>query len=308
MSGPVGTRRRILAVLGVAGLGTLSIALFFYPGYLNGDSHWQWLQARGDVPYSDVHPVVMAWVWSWLDPIVPGPGLLFLLHLLLFWLGLAASVALYVRGLPAACGVTLFLGIFPPISAMLSQVHKDVGMVASLLIGFALIGAAARTARRWLLPLALVPLWYAIALRHNGAAAAAPLIVWGIALWAGPALPGTPPWKRTLGCLAGAAVVLLALLGSSVAATRAILSRGGEHLAADQLTLTFDLAGVSVRTGSNRIPSLGSGPPLSLEDVRGLYHPHTVFYAYWGKGPHKLKPNSRYDTLPSQTPVSASML
>lgn len=58
-------------------------ALMHYPGTMNNDSITQYSQAiRGR--YSDWHPPIMAWLWSWLRLANNGPGPLLLLHLALY--------------------------------------------------------------------------------------------------------------------------------------------------------------------------------------------------------------------------------
>ena len=65
-------------MLALASIATLVTMACFYPGYLNGDSNWQYAQGLSG-EYDDMHPVVMSWLWSKLDRVVEGSGGLFLL-------------------------------------------------------------------------------------------------------------------------------------------------------------------------------------------------------------------------------------
>ena len=154
----------------VAAAGTALTAAFFYPGYLNGDSHWQYRQGLV-VEYNDTHPVIMSWIWSHLDRVIEGSGGLFLLTTGLFWTGLAMFSRAFTGRVGIYVAATFLVGVSPPVFSMLSQIHKDVGMVTGLLIGYVLLVRSDRSRSAWPLILALSAFWYAVAVRHNGAAA-----------------------------------------------------------------------------------------------------------------------------------------
>src|SRR4051812_29827401 len=69
----------------VSALFMANLALHF-PGVMNNDSVQQYRQAVSG-HYSDWHPPVMAWLWSWLRVFGDGPAPLLAVHLALYWTG-----------------------------------------------------------------------------------------------------------------------------------------------------------------------------------------------------------------------------
>src|SRR5262252_2252046 len=76
-------------------LGILITLVIFYPGIISIDASLQLQQARTGI-YTDWYPPVMGWLWSFLDFVIPGPGGLFLFHVLSFWVGLGIFTSLSV--------------------------------------------------------------------------------------------------------------------------------------------------------------------------------------------------------------------
>src|SRR6478735_6325947 len=56
----------------------------YWPGQMSFDSAYTWWQARGGET-TDIAPPVLIYVWRALDVLHEGPGLVFALHLALFW-------------------------------------------------------------------------------------------------------------------------------------------------------------------------------------------------------------------------------
>ncbi len=281
-----------LLVLLTAAAGTALTAAFFYPGYLNGDSTWQYRQALSG-EYADLHPVIMAWVWSYLDRVIEGSGSLFLFNTTLFWIGLAMVARTFASRTSIFLVATFLIGIFPPVFSMLSQTHKDVGMVMGLVLGYGLLMWGDRSRRLWPLLLALVPLWYSVAVRHNGASAVVPLAAWmlfllgrdHISLRLGRHLT-SPLVALVLGTLVG-----IAMLGTATLASRAILGEKGVHYPYQQFLAVHDLLGISIRSGHIYIPrGIYFEEPLTMGEIRRIYDPQTVFYAFWGPRAPRLLP------------------
>src|ERR1019366_2712559 len=59
--------------------------VFYFPGNLQFDATVQWFEARTSVVTSN-HPPFFSFIWHFLDEIVPGPGLMLVLELAVFWL------------------------------------------------------------------------------------------------------------------------------------------------------------------------------------------------------------------------------
>ncbi len=62
----------------------LAFLFFFYPGQLSPDSLSIYAQAQAH-QYSDHHPPLMGYLWHYLDLIVKGPLLMYLINLGLIW-------------------------------------------------------------------------------------------------------------------------------------------------------------------------------------------------------------------------------
>lgn len=267
----------------MAAAGSALTAAFFYPGYLNGDSHSQYLQGQAG-EYHDMHPVIMAWLWRYLDRVIEGSGGLFLFNTTLFWIGLAMVTRAFTTRKSLFLVGTLLIGISPVVFSMLSTTQKDLGMVMGLVLGYGLLLRGDRSRRLWPLLLAFVPLWYAVAVRHNGASAVVPLAAWMVFLLGRDHLPRSkrflthPLIAVVLGTLVG-----VVLLGTATLASRAILGEKGVHVSYQQFLAVHDLIGISVRSHRNHFPrGLYFEAPLTLGEINAYYHPETVMFAFWG--------------------------
>lgn len=119
-------RNPILLVIAMA-----LLHLFWgWPGTLSPDSQTQYAMALSGV-YTDHHPPLMSFVWRYLDKIYAGPGMMFLLHILLLY----ASVFHFLRSLQGF-SVRFLLLLFPFIPQVFiysDMIWKDVGFAFSFL-------------------------------------------------------------------------------------------------------------------------------------------------------------------------------
>src|SRR5580698_4631115 len=108
---------------GLAALaGTAFVVWVDSPGLLSPDSLFQLDQAERH-RFADGHPPVMAWIWSGLLHVVPGPlGMLWLQNIL-FW-GAAALIWAELGPRRLAWVGILGSGLFPPIFVLLGIVWK----------------------------------------------------------------------------------------------------------------------------------------------------------------------------------------
>lgn len=279
-----------------AAAGFALMAHVFYPGLMSPDSAEQWLQARSG-RYTSVHPALMAWSWSWLERIVPGPGGLFLLHLALFWGALAwLARELFPRPLPQVAVVWL-AGFWPPVTVVVAHLWKDVPMLGFILLALAALARATRLSRPdpaagasgasdasdasgtggvagagwlacwpswpWLL-LALAALILACAYRHN----ALPLILPMLWFISGQRRPGLA-WPRRALLTAGLfiAVALLSGLPNRLPAV--------EQRPVWPLTALWDLAAVSIDQERMLIPAQWQLEGLTLDELERAFQPWT---------------------------------
>jgi hypothetical protein len=70
----------------VVAFGICVTYLTYAPGLVPADAQDQFYQAQTG-RYNDVHPPIMAWLWSKTNAIIPGPEGFFLLLIALYWSG-----------------------------------------------------------------------------------------------------------------------------------------------------------------------------------------------------------------------------
>ena len=248
--------------------GGLAFDIFaYYPGQMSFDSGYTWWQARAGETSNTQSPMLIH-IWRLLDSIVPGPGLVFLLHLLLFWGGLML-IALGLRLRPRATVVLFGLAGFTPLVTVLrAHVWTDVGFAAALLLATGALAFFAQTGkRRWLL-LVLVAGLYALGLRQNALPALLPLAVY--AMHRALAHGGAKGGRRAVGV--ASTLVLAALFG----AVRIINTRADHDLRAWRALAVFDLAALSIATDRVLLPAQMIGPGMDVADLKQAHEPWSV--------------------------------
>jgi hypothetical protein len=188
-------------------IGFAILLVYAYPGYMSSDSAVQLTEARTHV-HSDVHPAAMSAIWRLVELVISGPFGMLLLQGSLFLIGSYWILRRHLEDRLAALAAAAIL-VFPPMLATMAVVWKDCQMAGFLVMGLALIGDPRRS-RRWL---GIGAIGLAIALRHNGPAAALPLFVFG---YRAPA--GRRWWKH----LAVTVALWLGVTSAGIAANRAL--------------------------------------------------------------------------------------
>lgn len=151
--------------------GWLAFVALGYPGQFTHDSVDQLTEARAGF-LTDAHPPLMSFLWRYIDMLIPGTLGMFVLQTAMLVAGLFLLFRRFTTERTAAMGAIALLW-FPPISAPMMVIWKDSLMAGACMLGFALF---LEERRRWRIAgLALVGI--GVALRYNGLALAAPLIV-----------------------------------------------------------------------------------------------------------------------------------
>jgi len=237
------------------------------PGFMARDSGTQLEQAR-NFEFWDDHPVLMALLWHYTDRVLPGPLGMLVLMSGLCWTGLGSLF----WALPGAVGWRALglvaVGFFPPLFSTFPIILKDALMHGGLLLA---LGCVLLPTRRGLLLRlcgALACLIIALGARHNGMAAAWPIVTLPIsrlALWR-----GRPRWLRLLVASATGMAVTFAL---SATLNRALapLAHRTEFW---QTVPSFDLAGMSLRSEELLIEQethvFAEG--MGLEQLQQVFH------------------------------------
>jgi hypothetical protein len=276
--------------------GVLITALVFYPGCMSGDAQFSWNEAifSGDLKFRDWHPPLIAFVWHLLNtlPLQPVPRYanLFLAMVCLFWIGVVLAAEPWegsrIRWLIfCAC-----VGLYPPVFAILSQTIKDSLLCSALVAAYGGL-VVAEQRRSWpAYVFGLVCLFLGLGFRHNAIFAVIPL-----GIWAGFVLcEKIVPRALRLRLLSTARKGLVGLAITAGLAVGALaLSKALTHNPSYtiQAIYTFDLLGMSVKTGKIYLPALfddyskpqwwpvkGSdiaASPLTLDNLAQLYSPIT---------------------------------
>jgi hypothetical protein len=252
----------------LVGLAVIVSVWLYYPGYMSYDAIDQLTQAREGV-FRDWHPPLMAYLWGGLDRILPGPGLMLVWQNLMFWggLGLVAARLRGWRGIALILGV----GLLPPILATVGTIWKDSMLASALLLATGLLSWGDSRQRVGVASLALLPLFYALALRHNAAPAVLPLFLWWgwqvVRLW------DQPPRQRAVwavGVGLGTAAVLL------VAVTLLNNRLTSYPTYPFQQIWAHDVVAVSLARGEVLLPPELNDPPFTIAQLRAIYTPDTV--------------------------------
>jgi hypothetical protein len=267
---------------GAALLCVTALAIW-WPGVAAYDSVEQYKQVLSGV-YDDWHPPAMARLWAALHPLGPGAAPMFVLQVMLNWLGFGLLGARLARsGRPRTGFAVLAIGAFPVFAGWQAVVLKDTQMLGALLAAVGLFAWWRLDGRR--VPVAAIAaitllLGYAMLVRANAVFAIVPLAVM---LCPAP----TPPWLR-----AGAfGIATLALLVAMPIVNHRMLGAGETTIT--RTIPTFDLAGIAHFSGAD-----DALPPVdrALIAARHCYQP--FFWDPLGDDAHCGAVAARLNALP----------
>jgi hypothetical protein len=248
-----------------AGIGLLATLVVLYPGQYPFDSAYQLWQARSG-QFNNQSPVAMTALWRLLLRFTGNPATLFGLNLTMFWAGLALCSSAVRTHAAIRIALLFVCGMVPLALVEMAHVLTDAHLAAVLVLatGFAAWGLA--DARRGALLASLALLVYAGVVRYNALAAIVPP---GVVI-AGAWLPRPASiWRVRL--LAATTMVCLPLV-AAFTLDRALTT----HRVTVWPTIAlWDLAAVSVDTGTLLLPPYTHGPGLSVDELRttGAFDP-----------------------------------
>jgi hypothetical protein len=247
--------------------GLLFDLVAFYPGQMSFDSAYTWWQARvGET--SDTQSVMLIHLWRVLDSILPGPGPVFVLQLVLFWGGLL-MIAIGLRLRPFAATLMVMLaGFAPAIAVLRGHVWTDVGLAGALLVATGALALFARTRGRGWLALVVASSLCALALRHNALPALLPLAVYVMHRLLAREDSGSARARVAI-----ASVLALGVLYGIIQAVNATADR---HLPTWRALAAYDLAALSIATGKLLFPPELVGPGMDVADLAQAYAPWSV--------------------------------
>jgi hypothetical protein len=251
----------------VIGLFMTSIA--YFPGLMSPDSEDQLQQAR-TFTFSDWHPVVMAFIWSATNKLIPGPAGLFIVLIALYWLGFFLIYRYFSIRRSKACFAISVIPFMPFVINFSGTLWKDTLCFDAYLLALGLIlydwpraGASQPFAY-----LALIPITVGVLARYNSALAAIPLVSLILSLRWG--LPRTiVALAKSL--LASAGVVLGLSLSGGLILQLMLHPRPESPIGS---LFLFDLVGISHWRGVNSLPGQWTGDQSELI-LSDCYNPRT---------------------------------
>ena len=277
---------RAIAAVGVPALvGTLAFfagVVLYYPGWLSFDSAFQYWQVRSGHT-SNLSPVAMTALWALVHRAWPSTGAMLCLHMALYWTGIVLLAHEFWTTAASRSLAILVAGLVPPVVVVLGHLWTDASLIAVMTFAFALTISGWRCRRRWLLLLALPVIGYAGAVRHNSLVAIVPLCLLWVHAWRAAAaqhrdgpLPARP-WVA----LGGAALIVAFAFAGGRVLDRVLVE---ERVSTWAIGALWDLAAISLDTGTLLLPAPSLTPGTSLETLRAAYTPLTTVPLFYGPG------------------------
>lgn len=242
-----------------------------FPGEMNPDSQSQFEQAVSGV-YNDWHPPVMARLWSFFMLFSGGVWTMFVFQMLCWALAFAfLALTLERRGYRVAAWATVVVALFPPFLMHVVNIHKDVGLVATLMLAVALVAQYRLQDKKVPFLVGVIVaalLLYAGLVRSNSWFAVMPILVWMV--W-----PGL--LRRPISLALACGIVAVALVPVSGLVNQSILdARPAGALRTLQI---FDLAGI-VRFSRDTIVAQDK---ITLAQIDECYSPMIADIFYHGE-------------------------
>jgi len=265
----------------------------FHPGHVSFDSAYQFWQVRTG-NYSNVSPVAMTYLWSLLNRVWPGSGGIFFLNILMFWSGVwLIACTLYSRPAHRVAATLLVAGVSPALM-ILSHIWTDATLIACLTLASGLILRAGHRRERLPLYCAIPLLVYGGLVRHNALPALIPLLAWWLVVLArtGSSQARLPAMKL----LAAVLVACLAVFGLGHALdSRLVVHR----VSTIGIVQVWDLAGVSLSTGTMLLPDFVRPADVTLDQLREKYSRYTSVPLY--APPHAIRDGLSIPFTPSES-------
>jgi hypothetical protein len=266
---PSQSRLLIASVAILLAIGFGLTLLIFYPGVMTFDAKYLHEYAiKGTM--GDWQSPVMVWLWSLIDPIVPGAGSMFLLIAISYWLGFGIlTLTLACRGRMTALLLPL-LALTPPSLTLAGIIWRDVLLATCWLLAASLAFAVSGR-RPWI--------------RLTGQALALALVILGIllrpnALLAAPILAAYAIWL-SLTSLRRVAIfyipAVLIFFGAVQVVYYGVLGAKREHPL--QTIMIFDLGGISHFAKANQFPVEWNEAEQAML-LNNCYQP-TMWDIYW---------------------------
>lgn len=245
----------------LSSMGFLICGFSFWPGILRPDSIIQMQQGIAGT-YSDHHPPAMAFLWSILNKLLNGSGLMLAFHLALYW----GAVNLYSTASKKPNLWFYICAILPPVLCYQPFVLKDIAFVNALLFGCAfLYHYTIKQYRPQPLALAgwVLIVFYGTAAKYQGIFALPWLCLWLAKIY----FPNNKKW------ILNGLIIYGIFFGFIEIFNRSTSSPSHSW----QYVKMYDIAGVSLQLNQDLFPEfIKRKNQYSFEKVRNLYNPRRV--------------------------------
>ncbi len=252
----------------VATVGIVVTYLAYAPGLVPPDAQDQLGQAQTG-HFVDIHPPIMAWLWSKTNSVIPGPEGFFLLLITLYWVGFFLLIRNLLRVSVVRAVIASVLPFSPILFNFAGTIWKDVLVFGCFLVatGIILARPSNGTARFPPVPslIVLILLLFGSLARWNSILGVVPLLI--LALWPQP--PARAPLWRTVYRLLLCSPIVLLVWATSGKLLDVTVFHAEKTGFANMLPL-WDLIGMSHHLGENLLP--GSWSKQQFEEIRSCYH------------------------------------
>ena len=247
---PVPVNRAPFSAWAITGLGALLTYIVYSPGLMPPDAQDQLRQAQTG-HFVDWHPPVMAWIWSQINTIIPGPEGFFLLLIILYWAGFFLLLRYVSHTTVFRYCIMIILPFSPFLFNFAGTIWKDVFVFGCYLVALGIL--LNRTFRK---PLSLLPTAVVVLLlllgalaRYNVILAAVPLIV--LLIWPQPS--EARPLASLIYRLAICTPVVLSVWAVSATLSDYAVFHAKKAEIENSLFI-WDIVGISHSIGDNLLP------------------------------------------------------
>jgi len=235
--------------------------LLFWPGLMRSDSLLQMQQGLSLLPPSDFHPPMMGFIWGLFSKIYEGPGVLFVLHLALYW----GAVALFANA-KKSCWVYL-IAILPPVFSYQLLVIKDVSFVNAYLFcaGWLHFYSMRKSSPNYY----SVFIWFVVAFYGTCAAYQSIIALPWLCLWFSKVC-----WPQKAANWIKKGIAITGALGIAMLIFNSSLTVSSHRIQHNEL---YDLAGISVYLNTPLFPDyIKQHKDYDFERIKKLYNPRRV--------------------------------
>lgn len=152
----------------IAAIAAVFSFIYFFPGYMAGDSVTQWRQVLNEARVTNYHPPIMVYLWKFTRIFFDGPEGLHLIQCSVYWISISLLANFFTNKNWLKIIIILLLGFFPPTYLWSLHLLKDTGLLASFSMATALILNFQKYKQKiHYAYIAIIFIFYGIAVRHN---------------------------------------------------------------------------------------------------------------------------------------------